>query len=632
MALQTLRTHSKGWVAGILFFLLILAFAAWGIEDMLRQGFSRSTPVMTIGDESISQREFESAYQNMVRNVQERFQRQIDYDTAKSMGLVDALIAELQSDRMFAQEAQAKGILISDLVARENIRADSRFRGADNKFDYQTFIRAIQNAGFSEGTFVQLIKSNLARAFLVGSIGQFEGAPPKALADQLYNYRDEYRTAEVLTVPTAPMKPPAPTDAQLAAYHKEHAAKYTAPEYRTIMLVLVEPKDAAARVPVTDAELKAEYAARKPEFTTPETRKLRQIILKDEAAAKKAYEALVGGRTFEAVAEDIAKTKPIDLGRVKASDLPVQALSDAAFKVKKGEVTHPIKTPLGWHIIKVDDVTPQYVKPFDDVKAQIEKDYRARHATKILAELHDRFDDALGSGMKLEEAANKLGFTIRKIGPIDARGKDEKGQAVQGLPNEDKFLANVFQKTQGDEGELVDLRDQGFYSVRVDSITPSHLKPLDAVKKEVTGDWSEAQQAKMAKSEADKLAAEAKSGKTLEEIGKATQYAVSKSKPVRRGDGAAAPGSMEAQIFAVKPGDVTVAQVREGYAVLKISTAKDERSAADRKKDREDFDQKLQKSFGQDILASYTDYLRAHYPTKIERGVIDQLLGGKGTQ
>ena len=632
MALQTLRSHSKGWVAGILFFFLIVAFAAWGIEDMLRQGFSRTDPVMTVGNEAVGQREFENAYQNMVRNLQARFRRQIDYETAKSMGLIDALIAEMQSDRMFAQEAQAKGILVSDLVVRGNIVNDKNFRGADGRFDPQTFRRAIENAGYNEVSYVDLVKSNLARAYLVGSIGQFEGAPPKALADQLYKYRNEFRTAEVLTVPRGSMKPPAPTDAQLAAYYKAHAAKYTAPQYRTITLVLVEPKDAAARVPVTEKELKAEYETRKPEFTTPETRKLRQIIFKDEATAKKAYEALLGGRTFDAVAKDIAKAKPIDLGRVKPSDLPVQALSDAAFKIKKGEVTHPVKSPLGWHIIKVDDITPKFVKPFADVKAQIEKDYRARHATKILAELHDRFDDALGSGMKLEEAAKKLGFKVTKIGPIDAEGKNEKGELAEGLPHDDKFLHRVFQKAKGDEGELVDLSDQGFYSVRVDSIVPSHVKPLDTIKKEVAGDWEAAEQGKMAKAEAEKLAAEVKAGKSLADVAKAGKYEVRKSKPIRRGGGTAAPGSMEDRIFAVKPGGVTVAEVRLGYAVLKVSAAKDERSAADQKKARSDFDKNLRKSFEQDMLASYTAYLRAHYPTKVERGVIDQLLGGKQNQ
>ena len=207
MALQTLRSHSKGWVAGILFFFLIIAFAAWGIEDMLRQGFSRTGPVMTVGSDSIGQREFENAYQRMIRNLQDRLQRQFDYDTAKSLGFIDALIGELQSERMFAQEARAKGLLVSDRLAREQILGDQNFRGVDGRFDAQTFRRAIEAVGYTEAGYVALLKGTFARNFLVTGIAQFEAAPPQAFADRLFAYRNEFRTAEVLTIPTAAMKP-----------------------------------------------------------------------------------------------------------------------------------------------------------------------------------------------------------------------------------------------------------------------------------------------------------------------------------------------------------------------------------------------------------------------------------------
>ncbi|HEY7610323.1 MAG TPA: peptidyl-prolyl cis-trans isomerase [Alphaproteobacteria bacterium] len=633
MALQTLRTHSKGWVAGILFFFLIVAFAAWGIEDMLRQGFSRTGPVMRVGGEEVGAREFENAYQRMIRNLQERLQRQFDYDTAKSLGFIDALVAELQSDRMFAQEARNKSLLVSDRIVREDIVADQNFRGADGRFDAQTFRRAIENAGYSEATYVALLKGNFARNYLVSTISTFDGPLPKTIADKVFAYRSEYRTAEVLMVPTAAMKPPAPADEQLAAFHKANAAKYTAPEYRSFTMVLVRPEDAAERVKVTDQDIEAEYARRKPEFTTPETRALRQLIFKDEAAAKQAYEALMGGRSFETVAKDIAKAAPIDLGKVTGSQVPIPALRDAAWKLKAGEVTQPIQSPLGWHIMRVDEIAPETVKPLAEVKAQLEKDFRLRGAVKILAALREQFDDALGGGAKLEAAAEKLKLKVAKIGPIDAQGKNDKAAAVEGLPDDAEFLRRVFRQGKGEEGDLVDLRNQGFYAVRVDMVAPSALKPLDTVKAQVTADWTAEERGKLAKAEAEKLMAEAKAGKSLEDLAKPASYTVRKSKPVNRGEGsAAAPGSLDERVFAVKPGEVTVAQTREGFAVVKVATAKDERTDDEKKKAREEFEKALRQAYEQDFLASYTLYLRALYPTKIESAAIDQLLGGSKRQ
>jgi peptidyl-prolyl cis-trans isomerase D len=533
---------------------------------------------------------------------------------------------------MFVLEARAKGILISDRLVQAQIMADENFRNEAGRYDRLRFLRVIDSNGYTEATYTAQLRGALARSYLVGAVSSFEGAPARALADRLFAYRSEYRVAEVLTIPTEAMKPPAPTDEQLAAYHKANAVKYTAPEYRTLSLVWVRPEDAAALVKVTEADLKSDYEKRKPEFTTPETRAVRQIILKDEATAKQAYEALIGGRTFEAVAKEFAKADPINMGKLSKAQLrePVAEIGEAVFKLKVGEVTQPIKSPLSWHILKVDEIVPEALKPFDEVKEQVEKDFRQRHAIRIIAELREKFDDALGSGKKLEAAAQGLGLKLAKIGPVDAQGKDDKGATVEGLPEDGEFLRRVFKLGKGEEGELIDLRNQGFYSVRVDAITPSALRPLDSIKEKVTADWTAEERAKLAKAEAEKLAAEAKTGKSLEEVAKPGNYTVKKSKPVNRGESTqATAGSIEDRIFAVKPGEVATAQVREGWAVVKVEAAKDERSEDDRKKAREDFDKALREAWEQDFRIGYSNYLRGRYPVKVERETIDQLLGGR---
>jgi peptidyl-prolyl cis-trans isomerase D len=627
MALQTLRAHTKGWVAGILFFFLIVAFAAWGIEDMLRQGFSRTGPVITVGKETVLPREFENAYQRMIRNLQERLSRQFDYDTAKNMGFIDALVAELQSERMFAQEARNKGLLVSDRIVTDEITNDQNFRDA-GRFDAQLFARILQDSGYSEATYVALIKGRHARNYLVTGIAQFDAAAPKTFADKLSAYRGEFRTAEVLSIPLEAMKPAEPTADQLAAYHKANAAKYTAPEYRIFTLVLVRPEDAAARVAVTEKDIENEYARRKPEFTTPETRALRQLVFKDEATAKQGYEALVGGRSFETVAKDVAKREPDNLGKITPSQVPIPALRDAAFKLKAGEVTPPVQSPFGWHILRVDEIVPEVVKPLAEVKDKLEKDFRLRGATKILAAMREQFDDALGGGNKLEAAAAKIQLKAAVIGPIDAQAKDDKGAAVEGLPDDAEFLRRVFRQGKGEEGDLVDLKNHGFYAIRVDTVTPSALRPIESVKEQLAKDWTAEERGKLAKAEAEKLAAEAKAGKSLADLAKPAGYAVRKSKPVNRGEGAAAaPGSVEERVFAVKAGEAAVAQTREGFAVIKVEDAKDERTDDEKKKAREEFEKGLRQAYEQDFLASYTAYLRTAYPTKVEQGAIDQLLG-----
>jgi peptidyl-prolyl cis-trans isomerase D len=609
MALQTIRSHSRGWVAIVLFFFLILAFGVWGIEDMIRQGVSRSGPVITVGSDTIDAQELQVFYQRMIRNFEERDKRGYDYETAKSRGYVAELIAQLQENRIWAQEARAKRVHVSDAWVQRRLRNE---RGVDDRSDREFF------------------KGEYARLILIGGLAEFEGSPPKALADKLFTYRSEFRSGEVLTVPFSAMKPPEPTEEQLKGFHQANAAaRYTAPEYRSLTLLLVRPEDAAERVEVSEQDLRDEYAKRKGDFTTPETRALRQIIFTDEAAAKQAYEALVGGRKFDVVAKEFAKRAPDDLGTMSASQLVVPELRDVVFKLKVDEVSAPIKSALGWHIVRVDKINPMVVKPFEEAKAEVEKAIRTKKSVKLLAELREKVDDAFGEGLKTEGVAEKLNLKVAKIGPIDGEGKDEKGATAEGLPDDRDFLRRIFRQSKASEGDVVDMRNHGFFSARIDAIIPKQVKPFDSVKAQVNEDWLAAERAKMAEVEATKLSAEAKAGKSLADIAKPANYTVQQTKPVDRGDALSAePGSVGDRLFAIAVGEVVVVKVQNGYAVLKVLAAKDERSEGDRKQAREQFEKAVRDSFGRDLAASYLNALRVKYPTRVEQETIDRFLGG----
>jgi peptidyl-prolyl cis-trans isomerase D len=626
--LQQLRKHSKGWVAGILFLFLILAFAAWGIEDMLRQGFQRSGPVMEVGSEAVGPQEFESAYRRTVGSWEARLQRQIDYETAKKAGLVDQVIAQLEGDLMFMQEARRKGLLVSDAIVRADIENDEAFRCADGRFDANVFRRAVESSGFSQAQYLALRKSAYVRDFLVGSIAQFQVAP-RTLADRLFGYRNETRTAEVLTVPFSAMKVPDPTAEQLETFHKANAAKYTAPELRSVSLLVVRPDDAAQRIEVSEQELRTAYQQRKAEFTTPETRTIRQLLIADEATAKKTYEALIGGRTFETVARDVAKVEPQSFGNVTQAQLPgVTALREAAFNLKTGEVSEPIQSPFGWHIVRVDEIHPAATKPFDEVREQIGKDIKQRRAIPLLAQMRDQLDDLLGGGTKLEEAANKLGLKVHTLAGIDTTGKDVNSEKVADLPEDPEFLRRVFRQRGGEEGELVDLRNQGFYTFRVNTITPSAVRPLEAIRDRVTQDWKAAEAEKLAKAEAERIAADARAGEALAALAKkGGDYAVRQANPMMRGDGSGADeATLEDRVFAVPVGGVAVAPTQDGYAVARVSAASDERGAEEIKKAKEEFEKKLEQSYEQDMTAAYHDYLRSQYKVWSDRAAIDALF------
>lgn len=626
MALQTLRKHSKGWVAGILFVVLIAAFAVWGIGDMLRTG-GPTGPVIVVGAAKVEAREFDRAYRRQMQALEEQLKRNIDYATAKNLGLVDAIINRIVADRLIQQEAAARGIVVSDKIVRDEIVAMEAFRGPDGKFSPLTFQRVLQNASISEQEYVQSRKAELASEFLLGAIGGVE-TTPKAIAEKVFAFRSETRVAEVVSVPASAMKVGEPDAAALEAHHKANAQKYTAPEYRALTIVWVTPALLAERVKLTKEEIEAEYKKRIAAYTTPETRNLLQIQFADEETAKKAYAALQGGRTFEAVAQEFTKAKPVDLGKVAKADMPVPALAEAAFQLKAGEISAPVKSPFGWHILLCLDITPEVVRPLADVERELEKDMRTRAAVALLPKLRDDIDDALGGGQKIDAVAKKHELPVLVVKAMDARGLDAEGKKVEGLPTDPEFIARAFRQGKGEEGEIVDQRSAGFYMVRVDDIVASRLRPLETVKAAVTEDWKRAEQMKAAKAEAERFAVLVRGGQKLEDVAKAANLEVKRSKPIPRGemggDEAAAEGSLEQRVFAAKIGDVIVAaEGNTGWAVARIEAG----PAAEKpdEKAREKFLADYRRAFGDDLVASYQRYLRASYAITIDRAAIDQI-------
>jgi peptidyl-prolyl cis-trans isomerase D len=626
MALQTLRKHSKGWVAGILFVVLIAAFAVWGIGDMLRTS-GPTGPVITVGSSNVEAREFDQVYRRQIQALENQLRRNIDYATAKQLGLVDGIIAQIVTERLILLEAAARGIVVSDKIVRDEIMATEGFKGTDGRFSPLAFQRALQNVGISESDYVQSRKAELAREYLLGTIGTIETAP-KAIADKVFAFRSELRVAEVITVAASAMKVADPDAAALEAFHKANAAKFTAPEYRTLTIVWVTPALLAERVKLTKEEIKAEYEKRIAAFTTPETRNLQQIQLPDEETAKKAYAALQGGRTFEAVAQEFTKAKPVDMGKVKKADIPIPALADAAFALKAGEIGAPVKSAFGWHIILCVDITPEVVRPLADVERELEKDMRLREAAKLLPKLRDDIDDALGGGQKIDAVAQKFELPVVKVAAVDARGQDAEGKKVEGLPADPEFLARAFKQGKGEEGEIVDLRSAGFYMVRVDDIVPSRLRPLETVKEAVTAEWRIAEQLKAAKAEAERLAGLVRGGQKFDEVAKAAGLEIKRTKPIPRGEtggeDGAAEGSIEQRVFAAKIGDVIVAPDKDaGWSVARIEAGPTGEKPDE--KEREKFLADYRRAIGDDLVAGFQRHLRASYPIKVDRTAIDQI-------
>ena len=615
-------------VVGVLFSLLILSFAIWGIGPIFRES-GHYRPVAEIGSVDITPQQFQEQYRREVTRIQNSLQTTLDADRARQLRIPERVIQQMVGRTLFDLAARDAGVAVSDAVVRASIVDNPNFRNAKGEFDRNLFENLLYNAGYSEDQFVALARRDLARAQVTDAVTAGV-AVPQELADILFRYQFERRTAQILVVNADSVTDiPTPTDAELDAFRKDHAESYTAPEYRAVTAVLLQPAEIASEFKVSDQKIHDEYLSRINEFRTPEERTLRQMVLPDEAAAKRAETLLASGLPFDQVSTQVSGKAPVDLGTVKPGDIANDELGKAAFALKLGAASAPIQDPLGWHILQVTNIVPSKTEPFDAVKDKLRHDLQMRAAGDAIYDLGNKLQDTLGSGASLEAAAKKLNVKLVKVAAIDDKGLGPDGKPVPGIPDSAKFVSTAFASPTGQESDLIDDGHGGFFILRVDSVTPSHLRPLAEVRDKVLADWRATQRDKAADKLAADLLAKAKGGTSLEALARAGNYKLATTNPfLRTGQGAdqVLPPALVAALFSAHVGEVAMAAEPGGAVIGKLTAVE----PADRKTEPNVVDQlhdRLLGSLGADLLNDFADALQKQYGVKINSDMLDSLVG-----
>jgi peptidyl-prolyl cis-trans isomerase D len=307
-------------------------------------------------------------------------------------------------------------------------------------------------------------------------------------------------------------------------------------------------------------------------------------------------------------------------------------LGPAVFAAAQGQLLDPLQTPFGWHVIRVTEVKPETTRPFEDARADIERDLRLHKANDQLPALSTKLDDEIAAGTPLEQAAERLGLKVVKGEGVDRQGRDAKGQAeaVPGLGPE--MLTGIFAGGKGDPSLMNQTKDGRYYMYRVDDIQPAHQRPLEEVRAEVVEAWKRDQRAEKAKARAEELRVKAPDAAALAALAaeQPQDGAVSLRDvgPLKRDDQGYAAGLMPDAVkamFETPAGAVAsrVVPVLDGSAVLavdEVTTPPAEQALVDKKRDA------LTDDMRGDILAAYEAALRQRYPVSVDDRQLAQLM------
>jgi peptidyl-prolyl cis-trans isomerase D len=573
--LEAIRKRSAGIVVKGLLGLLILSFAMWGIADVFSPSGANQT-LATVGDVEVQPDQVQREYNREIERLSTAFGTRLDPEQARMFGIGPAVVERVVERTLYDLGAKDLGILVTDDLVRESIRNYSGFKNANGEFERARFEQVLQSNRLSESGYVELTRGDLARAQFLSMLDA-SSLTPKRLANSLYAFRNEKRIADTVTFKyDAVTVVSDPDTATLSKFHEENAQSYTAAEYRRLTFISLTAEEIAREIAVSDDSIQQMYEDRLDEFSEPEKRDLQQIRFKDETAAKAAHDRLKTGDDFLKVALDLAQMDEAatKLGDMKKSEL-MPALADPAFSLEVDSYTGPLKSVLGWHILRLKGITAARQKALEEVSADLKKQIAAEKAIDSLYSLANRLEDELGGGSSLEEAALALNVPIKNQGDIDARGLTPADTGVSGLPG-GKFLEVAFSTASGQESALTEAGDDGYFIVRVDSIVEPALKPLDSVRTNVIDDWKGLQRRELAQKSAEALISELKAGGALAKLAADKGLTVTTTKPVdRNGGGATLPRDLVGKLFEANLGETISGAGNDGFiiAVVKESIA-----------------------------------------------------------
>jgi len=391
----------------------------------------------------------------------------------------------------------------------------------------------------------------------------------------------------------------------------------------------MDPSTLAKPDAVSDAEAKNYFDEHKVNYGSPEKRELRQIVFQKPEDAAAARERIAKGLSFTELAKERGlKDSDIDLGIVAKSAVIDPAVADAAFALKSGEVSQPVKGTFGTVLVEVGKIEPGIAKTYEAVAAQIKRELAESKAKADIGNLRDKLEDERASGSTLAEAAKKLGLDARAIEAIDRSGRGPDGKPIANLPKAPDVVAAAFASDVGVDNDPLQLANGGYLWYEVTGITPSRDRAIDEVKDQVEARWRDDEIAKRLQAKADDIVGKLKSGTTLDQIATDTGLKGVTATELQRGKpggfapaklveaafktpkdtAASAAGDLETMRFVFRVTNV-VEPTLDPIASKAIATA-------------------LQNSYSDDLVSAYVTRLESDFGITLNQQALNQVFGG----
>ncbi len=547
--LQKIREKSQGVFAWVILILICVPFALWGIQNYL--GGGKEVPIASVGDKDFYQQDLSRAYAQYAQNLAGM---KFDEEIIKQQAF-DKLIR----DEVLLQHVQNEGLVVTDDAAKDFIKNLEYFQ-TDGKFDKKQYKALLGSQRISSTEFVNRIKKALVMEQYQKAITD-SSFVTQADIDRFFAIQNQQRDVEVITVPLAKISEQ-PTDEEIEAYYRQHQDEFQTEERVAIQYVELALDALAKEIDASEEQLKAYYEEHKEQYTSKERRKISHILFasngdaeQDAAALEKALQAReqLKDKDFAALAAELSDDKLTaknggDLG-LFAAGVMEKAFEEAALMLQLGEVSEPVKTGYGYHLIKVTELTPGEIKSYQQVKAEIADAYKRSQAENRFLELGEVLTDvSFENPTGLTAVSDAVGVPVKSTGLFTRGGGD--GIAAEEAIRNAAFSEDVL---QGNNSEPVELGTDKLVVLRMSEHQPAATRALDEVKPMIVSALQTEQARKQTEEKAEAIKAALLEGRSVEDVAGQYQLTAKKISGLTRNGGELAWPINQAIFKAAKP-------------------------------------------------------------------------------
>jgi peptidyl-prolyl cis-trans isomerase D len=574
--LQEIRERAQGWFAWAIVILISIPFALWGIQEYLGVG---SIPVVAkVNGQEINERDLDVAVHRQQRPESDKA---ADAETGlaqRRQAVLDGMIREA----LLVQAAEAMKMRASDAAVVATIHSVPAFQ-RDGQFDVPAYQQALRQQGMAEAAFEQQLRRLLVTDQLVEGIRGSAFVTPAELRDSL-RLTEQQRDVGYLVLRRADFTPAAPADdAEVKAYYERNRDAFMSPERAQIEYLELDAARLAAGFRPDEDAVRGYFEQHRDEFAQRPQRRSRHILFAvdgeaggeplaaAESKAKAALERLRQGEDFAALAKELSDDPGSagqggDLGWFERGVM-VKEFEDAAFSLPVGQVSEPVRSPFGLHLIEVTEVRETAEPDLESVRDRVVQALQRAEAERIYYDQIERLSDlTYENAGSLDPAAEALGL---KPVTTDWFGRDG-GLGVLASP---KVVAAAFSdevRGEGRNSEPVELGPEHTVVLRVRAYEPARLRPFDEVRAEAAARLAEEQAAAAARARAAELLARARAGEGLDVLAK--EAGVGYERVARLGRrGSAVPPAIAQAAFSLPRGAPSFALVDVGNGDVAVA-------------------------------------------------------------